>query len=406
MTPRYFIYLFMLATLTAQAQYKNDNIKYKTIFLDDLCKTLQNNSNYILLDVRSKGEYYDTSSSINYNMGRLKNAININVQELPQRLNELKEYKDKPVFVYCSHSQRSRRASALLADSGFNKVFNIDGGMTTFNLLKNRLIPCAASFYETNNKCKLFSAQDFIDTLENNKNVFILDIRNDSVYNRISTDEKLNAYGKLKNAVNIPFASLYSSLQKIPKNDKIIIVDDYGTESPGAAQLLSNNGFTDVNILFDGMDMWAETPASELKRKENYWIHPTDYKLISGDDFDKLARENKIAILDVRPEDEYNNKAKLSWRNRGNIKNAINIPASDLTARMNEIEKYKNSLIVIYHFGSDPTAFKAAKQLTLAGFKNVNVLLGGIWDLRWRAANIKGKSRLNDWVENIPADNL
>jgi len=48
----------------------------------------------------------------------------------------------------------------------------------------------------------------------------------------------------------------------------------------------------------------------------------------------------------------------------------------------------------------------SAKQLAQAGFKNVNVLLGGIDNLRWRAANIKGKSRLNDWVENIPPGHL
>ena len=45
-------------------------------------------------------------------------------------------------------------------------------------------------------------------------------------------------------------------------------------------------------------------------------------------------------------------------------------------------------------------------ELAENGFTNVNVLAGGIFNLRWRAANIKGKAALKDWVVNIPADNI
>src|SRR6476646_310699 len=146
MSKKTVVFLFLLIAFTSNAQYKNDNKKYKTVFLEDLCKTLQDNDGYILLDVRSKGEFYDTSVATNLNIGHLKNATNIDIQELPKRLNELKKDKDKPIFVYCSHSQRSRRASNLLADSGFTKIYNINGGFTTFNLLRETDIPCSASF--------------------------------------------------------------------------------------------------------------------------------------------------------------------------------------------------------------------------------------------------------------------
>ena len=48
-------------SLAASAQYKNDNVAFKTIDPSDLCATLEKNKGYILLDVRSKGEHYDTS---------------------------------------------------------------------------------------------------------------------------------------------------------------------------------------------------------------------------------------------------------------------------------------------------------------------------------------------------------
>src|SRR5579862_9620360 len=404
---RFLLGFSILMTFTANAQYKNDNVKYHTVFLDDLCKTLLENPGYVLLDVRSKGEFSDTSTSSGYNMGHLKNAININIDDLPQRLNELKGDKGKPIFVYCSHSQRSRRASALLADSGFAKVFNINGGMTTLNLLNESLVPCSVSLYETKNKYKLLSPQEFITAFENNKNAFILDIRKDSVFREISSSEKLNSYGRLKNAVNIPLDSLPIFLQRLPRNGQIIVVDDYGAESPKAAHFLADKGFINVSILFDGLDNWVGTSANELQGKDDYWIHPSRYKLISSDEFDKLASMRKdLVILDVRLVEEFNNRSKSSWRNRGNLKNAINIPSQDFKSRINEVGKYKDRPILIYSFSSSPESFETAKLLADAGFKDLYVLMGGIWDLKWRAANIKGKSYLNQWVENIPSDNL
>ena len=407
MSRNLFVCLFLLISTLSNAQYKNDNTKYKTVFLEDLCKTLENNNGYILLDVRSKGEYYDTSSSLNYNMGHLKNAINIDVQELPKRLNELKNDKDKPIFVYCSHSQRSRRASALLADSGFTKIYNINGGLTTFNLLKESGIPCSSSFYETANKFNLLSPQSVIETIENNKNVFILDVRKDSVFNNYSADVKLNSYGKLKGAVNIPLSTLAASLKKLPSKTKIIIVDDYGNDSPKAADILMSNGYTDINILFNGMDRWVSTPETEAKGKGQYWEPSASFNLLSADEAYEMAKKgDTILFLDVRTKDEFTNQSSMSFRNIGNIKKAVNIPLVDLPERMWDIKKYQNRPIIVYAFSNSPEMFQAAKLLSISGYTNVNVLLGGLFNLRWRAANIKGKSQLKDWVENVPADNL
>jgi hypothetical protein len=60
----------------------------------------------------------------------------------------------------------------------------------------------------------------------------------------------------------------------------------------------------------------------------------------------------------------------------------------------------------VYGFGTNPDTFKAAKLLAEKGFNNVSLLLGGVTNLRWRAANIKGKSQLDKWVVNVPQENL
>ena len=390
----------------SQAQYKNDNVKYQTVYMDDLCASLKQNKDYILLDVRSKGEHDDTSSAVNLNIGHLKNAININVTELGSRLNEIKSATDKPIYVYCSHSQRSRVASALLIDSGFTKVYNINGGLTTFNLIKETGIPCANSFYETGNKYKLLAPVDLLTLLKKNKNLFLLDLRKDSVFNGTSVNEMLNANGRLNNTVNIPLAKVETSLSSIPKDKTVVLIDDGGNDSPRAADILFRNGYTDINIAFNGMGAWNSTPAKEMSDKNKFWSTTAKYKLITADEFDELAKQPGSAIIDIRTEEEFNNKAIDTWRNRGNVKAAVNIPYTALESRINKLSSYKDKPVFVYGFSTQQEAFRSAKLLSQNGFTIVHVLIGGIWNLRWRAANIKGKAELDKWVENVPVENL
>ncbi len=384
------------------AQYKNDNVLFKTVYPQDLSTQLKLNPGYLLLDVRSKGEYADTSSMASTNLGHLKNAKNIDVQELASHLNDLQDYKNKPIFVYCSYSQRSRRASQMLADSGFTKVYNINGGMTT--LIQTR--GAVNGLYETTNKYTILSPAEFCQEL-NNKNSFILDIRSDSAYRGISTSITVNAMGTILNAHHIASDQLSNSLQSLPQNKKIILVDDYGDKSAEAATMLSSKGFTNIAILFDGLFNFENTNSADVSCKNSVWLHDTKFKLISPEEFDQLIKHDpQLSILDVRNPDEFANKAKNAWRNQGHIKNAINISAPDLFKRWDELLSSKNKPIVIYSFSSDMAGYNAASTLIDNGFTKVYLLSGGIWNIRWRANNIKGKLALIDMVTDVPAEYL
>ncbi len=102
-------------------------IVHKNIQPEQIC--LLDEKKVLFLDVRTPEEFNGTAPD---KFGAIKNAINIPVQELQTRMNELEEYKNKEIVVYCSHSHRSPRASYMLTQAGFKNVTNMNGGMSVW----------------------------------------------------------------------------------------------------------------------------------------------------------------------------------------------------------------------------------------------------------------------------------
>jgi len=69
-----------------------------------------------VVDVRTPGEYQT---------GAYPGAVNIPVQELDRRVDELR--KDRPIVVYCASGMRSASAERLLRARGFTDVVNGGG---------------------------------------------------------------------------------------------------------------------------------------------------------------------------------------------------------------------------------------------------------------------------------------
>jgi rhodanese-related sulfurtransferase len=80
---------------------------------------VKDNSNAVLLDVRTAGEYAS---------GTISGAENLDVSsaEFQKALNTLD--KSKEYFVFCRSGNRSGSACSLLADQGF-KAYNLAGGI-------------------------------------------------------------------------------------------------------------------------------------------------------------------------------------------------------------------------------------------------------------------------------------
>lgn len=108
---------------------EKSTIRTKNISFDEMCNRIKSNENVVLLDVRTTEEFTGKNAPVP-TFGHFKNALNINVYDLPTKLEELELYKDKEVIVYCSHSHRSPRASYFLSTNGFSNVANVVGGVS------------------------------------------------------------------------------------------------------------------------------------------------------------------------------------------------------------------------------------------------------------------------------------
>ena len=80
---------------------------------------IQNKGDLIILDVRKKEEY---------EAEHIEGAINIAIDELNRRIDEIEDYKDNPVLGYCRAGNRSLRALILLQYNDFNDLYHMYEG--------------------------------------------------------------------------------------------------------------------------------------------------------------------------------------------------------------------------------------------------------------------------------------
>jgi len=90
----------------------------------------------------------------------------------------------------------------------------------------------------------------------------------------------------------------------------------------------------------------------------------------------QLLNRGKTILLDVREPAEFAN---------GHLRDAKNIPLSDLASRVGELEKGKGKTIVVI-CQSGARAARAVKQLQAAGFEDALSLDGGI--VAWQAGGL------------------
>lgn len=82
--------------------------------------------------IRENGYLLDVRTPIEFSSGHIEGALNIELDQLRNRLDEITLSKDAPVYVYCQTGLRSYLAIKILQANGFGNLFNLSGGYLTY----------------------------------------------------------------------------------------------------------------------------------------------------------------------------------------------------------------------------------------------------------------------------------
>jgi len=102
-----------------------DNVK--TIHFEDIQENL-NNDNVLFLDVRTNNEYNK--------LGSIENSLNIPVDELRERIDEID--KNKKIFVFCHSGLRSYIAYKMLTSNSYD-CYNLTGGYSMYDSINKAM---------------------------------------------------------------------------------------------------------------------------------------------------------------------------------------------------------------------------------------------------------------------------
>lgn len=191
------------------------------------------------------------------------------------------------------------------------------------------------------------------EIITNDEDYIILDVRTQDEYNE----------GHLDKALLIPVDDLEKVVDKLPKEKPIIVYCRSGVRSRKAAEILVENGFSEVYDMGGILD-WQKEGFPVIVEEGAV----SAIEFITVDEAYEIFLNNEdYLFIDVRTESEYKSS---------HIEDAINIPVSEIEERMDEIQKDRP--VIVYCNGSSCNrSGQAASILKENGYKEVFDLIGG-----------------------------
>ena len=109
------------AVLLMLSGCSSDKAEYTQIDQDEAMRMMQEESDYLIVDVRRPDEFAEK---------HIKGAINVPNETITDEAPEALPDKDRLLLIYCRSGNRSKEASQKLADMGYTKVYEF-GGINT-----------------------------------------------------------------------------------------------------------------------------------------------------------------------------------------------------------------------------------------------------------------------------------
>lgn len=180
----------------------------------------------LIIDVRSEEEY---------KAGHIPHAINIFIDEMEGRLEEIEDYEDKPIILYCNTGNRSGKAAEILVSNGFKDVTNAQGVKEfEYDLVHYKDVRGAV----------------FQKMIDGDKDIILVDVR---------PEKQVIEEGMIEGAINVPFDALEENLDKLPKDKTLALYCNTGTRSSEVAKQLEGLGYENVVNAIEGVKEYSFT---------------------------------------------------------------------------------------------------------------------------------------------------
>ncbi|HBO16930.1 MAG: Beta-lactamase domain protein [Candidatus Moranbacteria bacterium GW2011_GWE2_35_2-] len=216
---------------------------------------------------------------------------------------------------------------------------------------------------ETPTDYSIIYPKELSEKIKQKENIQILDLRSNADFE----------IEHIANSINIPNDDLQKKGDILDSKKEIIIIayPESKKNISDSVKLLERNGFSNISVLYNGIEGWTENlfstistgdPSSISDQSKVIYISPTEFQVA-------LNNNAPLFILDVRDSSLFNTES---------IHNSINIPLSELEAREEEIPKFKE--IIVY--GQDAIeSFQAGSKLFDLGILTAKTLDGGfdVW---------------------------
>ena len=393
--------LFICLLAFAFASKAQNN--YNEISLPELMKKKQlGDNNMVIVDVRTNGEYYD-SSSVNKqsNIGRIKGTIHIELHDLqknPEAVKQLEIYKDKDVYLICSHSYRSRSASTILLKNGFTHVNNVQGGMTEWYRRYDELFPYITKFYETNNNYTNTSPSQLFTQLSSGEKVQLIGINNTTRFFWDSSNVKFyRYYPSFKNAAYFNYADSLKILElaKKVKGQPIVLFNMVNNGGAETAEWLTQKGIPNVAYLVGNANLFYEYILNKqlAEKADGFITTQSNIRFITPVNFCGMQSKENILLVDLRHDSLFNKINKGTKHDFKHLKGFANFFAGKGDRLFeNEFSDKQKEYVFISENGTD--GLELADALTKKGYK-VYWLIGGLQRWEWYMNNVED-FRCND----------
>lgn len=115
------IYLFVaLAVVCALLAHNLFVGMDKSLISPQSATELINREDAVVVDVRPISEF---------SSGHIINAINVPMNGLQKQIKSLEKYRERPIILACRSGAQSSGAGKQLRKAGFEKVYNLQGGI-------------------------------------------------------------------------------------------------------------------------------------------------------------------------------------------------------------------------------------------------------------------------------------